>query len=153
MRQWALQAGGSLNGARLCPSPQGRYLCSGRMENESRAGFPPGPTRSPRARAVVAAYYRFAVIPIGACFALALLGAVAYLAVPQSGAGAALFFLMTAAYLTLVPALTQWPQDRFRLPVDGVLIVFALWGLRTLAAYLPWTRRHSSVPRMASATA
>ena len=40
---------------------------------------------------------------------------------------------------TLVPAVTQVPQDRYRLPVDALLFMLAAWGVRFVAT-VAWRR-------------
>lgn len=51
---------------------------------------------------------------------------------PRRNAAAALLAL-TAIHFTRVPALSQREQDRFRLPIDAILFMFAAWGVRALA--------------------
>ncbi len=63
---------------------------------------------------------------------LALIGVAGWLRWSGRNAVGALL-IVTMLYFTLVPALTQWDQDRFRLPVDALFLAFAVWGLRTLA--------------------
>lgn len=43
------------------------------------------------------------------------------------------FLVGTALYYTLVPSLSQWPQDRYRLPVDAIVFMLALHGARVSA--------------------
>jgi len=63
----------------------------------------------------------------------------AYLADRQRRNVHALFFAMVIGYVTLIPAMLEWPQDRYRLPVDALLFMFAAWGVRALLIEAPRT--------------
>ncbi len=43
-----------------------------------------------------------------------------------------LLLALVIGYITLVPAMLEWPQDRYRLPVDALLFMFAAWGLAAI---------------------
>lgn len=49
------------------------------------------------------------------------------------------------AYITLVAAMSQWTQDRYRLPVDALYFMLAAFGARWLGRRLIGT----SAPRSA----
>lgn len=128
-RQWLIQLGGNLGGVRVCASSRGAYLCSGRTQGHSMEPFPNEPLRDREVvRWYVVSFFRHAYIRMGAILALALFGMVWFFSGrrPKAVAGLLAF---TIAYFTLVPAMTQWPQDRYRLPVDPLLFMFAATGV------------------------
>ena len=90
-------------------------------------------------RYVKKGYVRMPVV-----FAFAALGMVAYFADRRRNA-AGLLLALAIGYMTLVPAMLEWPQDRYRLPVDAPLFMFAAWGLaaivRMMTASDPQTAR------------
>lgn len=134
LRQWRAQLTGT-SGIPICTSASGAYLCSGRTEGYAIEGFPNRamPDQA-QARRWLLPWFRRAQLPIGAIGALAVFGAVACLARqrPRTVQLAAVLIALTVMYFTLVPALTQWPQDRYRLPVDSLLFMFAAAGLAAL---------------------
>jgi hypothetical protein len=132
VRQWALQLLDPNVGVRSCPSPFGRFLCSGRLDDASFGAFPPVPEGPSRLRPAVVGYVTGWPVPMKPVVVLAVLG-VAWAWRTRRGP-AALLFALSAAYLTAVPALTLVPQDRFRLPADGLLFLFAMAGLTVVAA-------------------
>jgi hypothetical protein len=145
IEQWAVQLGGFLGGVRFCSSPNGAYLCSGRTGDYAEPGFlaHPGPGDA-RAREWVVWYFRNAAIPMRVVLVLALFGAVWCWSERRDGQRVALFIGLTVAYFTLVPAMTQWPQDRYRLPIDAFLFMFAAAGVAAVVECLrpgarqPW---------------
>lgn len=132
-RRWLIQIADPQTGVRTCPSPRGTFLCSGRAEGESLPPFPniPPPV-APRLRAAVVAAVTTTAGRFEVVVALALVGLIGWLRWPRRNAAGALL-IVTAVYFTLVPALSQWDQDRFRLPVDAVFFLFAVRGVQTLA--------------------
>ena len=79
-------------------------------------------------------WFRRGQLPIAVISALAIFGAVATLARsrPASAQLTTALVVATVVYFTLVPALTQWPQDRYRLPVDALLFMLAAAGLAAI---------------------
>jgi len=135
LRQWHTQAGTSMRDEQICASPQGPYLCSPRTRGYAREPFLNRPRydREP-VRPWVIAYFRHARIPITLVFALALFGMVAHLA-GGARVGPGLLMALVIAYLTFLPAFAQSPQDRYRLPIDGLLFTFAAAGVAAV-----WSR-------------
>lgn len=132
VRQWLLQLAEPNSGVRSCPSGFGRYLCSGRTDEESLRPFPNEPTAPSLLRAATVRYVEDWQVPMKPVIALAFIGVVAVgFAAPWA---ASLLLAGTVAYLTLVPAITLAPQDRFRLPVDPLIFAFAFAGLAALTA-------------------
>ena len=131
--QWASQLGGSLGGVRSCDDPTGPYLCSGRTTGYS---LPPFPNSAKnhffQLRALVVRYMSHGELPAWPVLALALLGLISMLAGPVNSRTATVLLGLTIVYFTAVPALTQWPQDRYRLPIDALLFLFAAQGLIAL---------------------
>lgn len=136
LRQWLIQVARPLSGVRTCQSGGVRVLCSGRSDGDlpafSSAPFPANPSL----RRAVVQYVSEPVLAMTAIAALALIGVLASLwARPRHAASVLL--AVVVAYITLVPALSQYEQDRFRLPIDGLLFLFALWGARAMARRWP----------------
>lgn len=125
--RWIVQVASPFNSVRVCQSSVGAYLCSGRTEGESLPPFPNRPTAPSALRQGVVAFASRAAVDMRVVFVLALVGALAVARAPEPRLGAALLGL-TILYTTLVPAVSQWPQDRYRLPVDGLLFLFAASG-------------------------
>lgn len=133
--QWSRLMVAPRDSIRHCPSAVGDYLCSGRSTGESLPSFPNAPSGASRPRDAVVAYVshvRWPMVPIAL---LALAGAVAALAGGATLAPGALV-LVTVVCMTAVPAVSQYPHDRFRLPVDALLFVLAAGGLRRAAVML-----------------
>jgi hypothetical protein len=150
--RWFVQLGGTFNGARTCVSPQyGPYLCSGRMTDMSKPPFPNAPTAERRAlREWVVKYVRFGYVRPYAILAFSALGLLSYVADRRRRNVNGLFLAMLIGYITLIPAMLEWPQDRYRLPVDALLFMFAAWGVRALVIEAPLAaaaaREHRTVP-------
>ena len=128
-RQWLIQLGGNLGGVRFCSSARGAYLCSGRTQGYSIDGFPNEPLRDrEQVRQVVVSLFHVAYVRMAVVLALALFGLV-WLLDRRRPVGVTALLALTISYFTLVPALTQLPQDRYRLPVDPLLFMFASAGV------------------------
>lgn len=135
LRQWAVQIALPLNSLRTCASPSGQYLCSGRAEGESQPPFPNAPDGIARAlRVWVVRAMTHGAVLMPAVIGCALFGVVALLVSRDRSTGVVLIVL-TVAYFTLVPAVTQFPQDRYRLPVDALLFMLAANGVRFVAMH------------------
>lgn len=136
--QWGRQIGTTFGDVRTCASETGPYLCSGRMIGEARAAFPDAAHAGwPLLRRHIANGLSRAQVRMEVIWPLALLGLVAFLAAregPADRRAVGLMLAALAAYLTLVPALTQWPVDRYRLPADAVLFLFAARGAAEVMA-------------------
>lgn len=133
VRRWIIQLGGNFDGARTCLSPQhGPYLCSGRMTEFSLPPFPNAPTAERRTlREWLVKYVRHGYVRMPIVVAFAVLGFVAYVTDRRRNA-VGLLLALTVAYMTFVPAMLEWPQDRYRLPVDAFIFMFAAWGVAAL---------------------
>lgn len=135
-RQWLIQSAGTF-GIPICQSPNGPYLCSGRTEGYRIDGFPNTALRDQaRVRRWLIPFFQRGQLPIAMIGALALFGAIAHFAAPRSRPErlTAAVLLATVVYFTMVPALTQWPQDRYRLPIDTLLFMFAAAGIAAVPA-------------------
>lgn len=137
LKQWAIQLGGSMQDEAICGSAQGPYLCSKRTQGYAREPFLNRPRYEHEpVRPWVVAYMRHFQIPMGLVAALALFGLIAYLGEPGPDRVRGLFLALVIAYFTFLPAFAQSPQDRYRLPVDGLLFTFAVFGLTQLVKQL-----------------
>jgi PA14 domain/Dolichyl-phosphate-mannose-protein mannosyltransferase len=133
VRQWWRQLG-SLDDEDICSGAQGPYICSDRTIGYAREPFLNRPLNAEHqpARPLVVWYFRHCRIPMHLVTAAAAFGVIAGLAAPASVVVLRLFLAMSAIYFTLLPAVTQSLQDRFRLPVDGLLFTFAAFGIAAL---------------------
>jgi hypothetical protein len=129
VRQWVQQIAEPISGLHSCPAGVGRFLCSGRAEGESLPLFPAEPATRSWLRPAVVRYIEEWQVPMAPVLAF---GAVGLLAV-ELFQPEALILAVTIAYITLVPALSQVPQDRFRLPADPLIFAFAAVGVSALA--------------------
>lgn len=136
VKQWWRLLHGPLGDESICSGPQGAYVCTKRTIGYAREPFLNRPRHEHEpVRPWVVAYFRHFQLPITWFSALAIFGAIAYAASPARAASGVLLAL-TAAYFTLLPAVAQSPQDRYRLPVDGLLLILGCFGILTLAKEL-----------------
>jgi hypothetical protein len=146
VKQWAIQIGGSLEDEAICASPQGAYVCSRRTQGYAREPFLNRPRYADEpARPWVVAYIRHGQIPMGVVAALAAFGVFAYLLTPQREWIQGAFLAAVTAYFTFLPAFAQSPQDRYRLPIDALLFMFAAYGVVQLARQLHHSRSHGGL--------
>ena len=137
LRQWAIQLGGPLGDEAICSGPQGRYLCSRRTIGYAREPFLNRPRYEHEpVRRLVVGYFDYFHLPINLITALAVFGAVAYADERRRQWITGGFLFLVIAYLTFLPAFAQAPQDRYRLPVDGLIFMFAVYGATRLPAVL-----------------
>ena len=137
LKQWAIQLGGPMQDEAICRSAQGLYLCSKRTQGYAREPFLNRPRYEHEpVRPWVVAYMRHLQIPMGIVASLALYGLVAYLAERRPDWVKGLFLASVIGYFTFLPAFAQSPQDRYRLPIDGLLFMFAVLGLTRLFGQL-----------------
>ena len=121
------------------------------MTDMSKPPFPNAPTAERRAlREWIVKYVRFGYVRTYVVLAFSALGLFAYVADRKRRNIHGLFLAMVIGYITLIPAMLEWPQDRYRLPVDALLFMFAAWGVRALLIEAPRAaaeaREHRTVP-------
>lgn len=137
LRQWGIQLSGPLGDEAICAGPQGRYLCSRRTVGYAREPFLNRPRREHEpVRRWVVGYFDYFRLPISWITALAMFGVVAYAANRRRHGITGACLALVIAYLTFLPAFAQAPQDRYRLPVDGLLFMFAGYGTTRLLALM-----------------
>lgn len=137
LKQWWLQIGGDLEDEAICASAQGQYVCSKRTQGYAREPFLNRPRYEHEPlRPWVVAYVRHFQIPMAAVVACAVFGLVTYLAGRPRDARRGLLLAGAIAYFTFLPAFAQSPQDRYRLPIDGLLFMFAVYGVLQLVRTL-----------------
>lgn len=136
LRQWARQIAAPDTGIRVCTTGGVKVLCSGRND----AALPPFPGLAGdhgRAigalRRVVTSYVAEWAMPMIAVAGCALLGVAALLA--EAWTAPAVLITLTVVYFTAVPALSQAAQDRFRLPIDALLFMLAVHGVRAVGRW------------------
>ena len=138
LKQWGIQLGGSMSDETICSSAQGPYVCSPRTQGYAREPFLNRPRYADEpVRPLVVAYIRHAQIPMAVVVALAVFGLIAYVAERPPQLMTGVFLGLVVAYFTFLPAFGQSPQDRYRLPVDALLFMFAVLGLTRLVRRAP----------------
>ncbi len=65
-----------------------------------------------------------------------LLGIIFYFSHRRDSRAYAILLLMTIGYFTLIPSIFNSPEDRYRLPIDALLFMFAVEGIYGLIRYL-----------------
>jgi hypothetical protein len=65
-----------------------------------------------------------------------LLGIIFYFAHKRDSKAYGVLLGMTILYFTLMPSVFNSPEDRYRLPIDGLLFMFAVEGIYRLIPYL-----------------
>jgi hypothetical protein len=137
LKQWYVQVGGSLSDEQICASAQGPYVCTPRTKGYAREPFLNRPRYEHEpVRPWVVAYFRHFRISMGMVFALAMFGMISFLAERRTTAKPGLFLALVIAYFTFLPAFAQSPQDRYRLPIDALLFMFAAFGAARLVQEL-----------------
>lgn len=132
LRQW-WRLLGPLDDEDICTGAEGPYICSDRTIGYAREPFLNRPrTADQPVRPVVVWYFQNLRIPMHVVTVLAAFGVIAGLIAPPHVVLLRLFLAATIVYFTLLPAITQSLQDRFRLPVDGLLFTFAAFGIAAL---------------------
>jgi hypothetical protein len=143
VRMWVVQMASPLNGVSACRSGFGKYLCSRRAVDDTLPSFPNRPTEPSALRPGLVRYVTHWPIRMDVVLGLALLGLAVYVISGAANPAGALV-VMTIAYMTLVPAVSQHPQDRFRLPIDCLLFMCAAYGIRAVARRWPMARPSSA---------
>ena len=137
LKEWYRLIGHSLGDEQICSSPQGAYICTPRTQWYAREPFLNRPRHDDEpVRPWVVGYFRHFRIPIGVAFALAAFGLVAFLAEKPPGLIQGVFLAGVIAYFTFLPSVGQAAQDRYRLPIDGLLFLFAAYGATRLVRHL-----------------
>ena len=132
-RQWGKQLGGPLGDEGICQGAQGAYVCSVRTLGYAREPFLNRPRYADEpVRPWVVAYFRHFRFPMTIVSALAAFGIITAIAERRRHRMAVLFLALVIAYFTFLPAFAQSPQDRYRLPVDALLLMFAACGVMRL---------------------
>jgi hypothetical protein len=145
VRQWLVQLIDPNRGAHLCRASGIVVACSGRSTLDELPPFavatPPGANVPGR---WLAWWLTSTPVPMGAVVLLAGAGVAALVVRGLTANPVAALLVATAAYYTLIPALSQWPQDRYRLPVDAILFMLAAYGACVLANVRPKVASESS---------
>lgn len=141
---WARQIADPGRAARRCDDGRLAAQCPV-ADDGDRAPWGAVPSGlSPLAR-LLTWYMTTAALPVGPAALLAALGVAGLLARRGGPSPAAALVVATVAYITLVAAMSQWTQDRYRLPVDALYFMLAAFGARWLGRRMIGT----SAPRSA----
>ena len=153
-KQWGIQLGGSMSDEAICASAQGPYVCSLRTQGYALGPFLNRPRDADEpVRPWVVAYIRHGQIPMGVVLALAVFGLIAYVAARPPHVMTGVLLGLVVAYFTFLPAFGQSPQDRYRLPIDALLFMFAALGLTRLVGHVRGSPSAESYGTTSSASA
>ena len=129
----------------VCRRSTGPELCSARNDGDSLPAFPASaPVGSRALRTLVAEYFdrAYALTPWLAPFALA--GAILSLrraSTHDHGEFVRVLLVAVVVYFTIVTVTFNTIEDRYRLPVDGLLLLFAVGAMvRTASLCSVWLR-------------
>jgi hypothetical protein len=133
-KQWTLLMMNPYRSVNICEAPDGPSLCSERGRDLSFRAFPNRPPAGRTAlKALVAAYIRVAYWVIPVLAPLAVIGMLRSLGRRDERGNLQLLLAATVLYLTVLASLFNTVQDRYRLPVDALIVMFAIHELRALA--------------------
>jgi len=136
-KQWVLLLVNPYSSVQICDSADGPHLCSERGRGLSYRAFPnePMPDRTPLKRAI-AAYFRAAYWILPVLAPVAVIGIVRVSRERDPRAALRALLATTILYLTLAAAVFNTVQDRYRLPADAFVVMFAIHELRRHGASL-----------------
>jgi 4-amino-4-deoxy-L-arabinose transferase-like glycosyltransferase len=118
----------------VCRSREGPYLCNSRSTDMATSMFPnvppPGHRRLKRR---LAAWFTQWYVRMWIVVPLAFVGMIYYVVRRSSNTRMPGIVLIAAVlYFSGIPALINWPEERFRLPIDPVIFIFACVGGQAL---------------------
>lgn len=114
----------------LCPGDTGPYLCSSRTTGKSTKMFPNVPAEGRRPlKEAIASWFSHGYTRMQVLVPLAFLGMLLSLFSKGMPRAQVILLIVAVLYFTGVPALIQWPEERYRLPVDPLLFMFAVSGV------------------------
>ena len=131
------------NSIHFCEGRLGPYLCD---PSYSRVRFPPFPNRPlgeyVGAQGLVNWFFTHASLPAGAVTVFMAIGIFAWLRKTAGSKVPGGLLALSVLYFTSLAALFNCAEDRFRLPVDGYLFMFAALGFASLlsGARAAWQR-------------
>jgi hypothetical protein len=139
----------------VCRSREGPYLCNSRSTDMSTTMFPNvPPAGNRRLKRRLAAWFTAWYVRMWVAVPLAFVGMIAYaLRKPAPGDAPRLpgfLLIATILYFSAVPALINWPEERFRLPIDALIFMFGCVGIRSLVRLrrnLLWPGREVAAAR------
>jgi hypothetical protein len=110
----------------VCRSREGPYLCNSRSADMATAMFPNvPPSGNRRLKRRLASWFTGWYVRMWIAVPLAFIGMILYLVRRSSDSKLPGIVLIAAVlYFSGVPALINWPEERFRLPIDPILFIF-----------------------------
>ena len=134
----------------ICRAREGPYLCNSRSTDMATAMFPNAPPPGNRwLKRRVAAWFTGAYVRMWIVVPLAFVGMAYYVLRRASESDprakrAGMLLIAAIVYFSGVPALINWPEERFRLPIDALLFMFACVGAHAAVGFL--RKRFTVVP-------
>ncbi|MGB2714784.1 MAG: glycosyltransferase family 39 protein [Vicinamibacterales bacterium] len=126
----------------VCRAREGPYLCNSRSTDMSTAMFPNVPPAGNRQlKRRVTAWFTGGYVRMWVVVPLAFVG-MGYDALRRASASdprakrAGILLMAAIVYFSGVPALINWPEERFRLPIDALLFMFACVGGQGVVGFL-----------------
>jgi 4-amino-4-deoxy-L-arabinose transferase-like glycosyltransferase len=135
-RNWTDQLLIEQEDVEVCRSRAGPYLCNSRSTDMSTAMFPNvPPPGNRRLKQRLATWFTACYVRMWIAVPLAFVGMILYLLRPAANSKIPGMVLIAAVfYFSGVPALINWPEERFRLPIDPVIFIFACAALGSFIA-------------------
>ncbi len=132
------------NSVFVCPSRFGPHLWSERTIGES---LPPFPAHSPEgflwAREHVTPYFEKGSVRMGAVMVFCAAGWILFFSGRANSRARGFLLILTILYFIAMATAFNAEEDRYRLPVDALLFLFAFYGLAQLSR-LPFLGRMQS---------
>jgi 4-amino-4-deoxy-L-arabinose transferase-like glycosyltransferase len=143
----------SRKSVQFCQAERGMYLCTKNSLGQKRKAFANDSRHTwLRARRVILQYFKYLEAPMKLFSGLALLGMLLYAFRPARNA-TGLFLVGMTFYFAGLTAIFNIPEDRFRLPIDPVLFLFAVVTVVTLFELLTKKVPHDESRALAGNTA
>ena len=127
----------------ICRVREGPYLCNLRSTDMSTSMFPNAPPPGNRQlKRRVSAWFTNGYLRMWIVVPLAFVGIGYYLLLRTDNRpkGPGVLLIAAILYFSGVPALINWPEERFRLPIDALLLMFGCCGVRAIAVLIPVRR-------------
>ena len=122
----------------VCPSASGPFLGSGKSDPRTTPAFPsPQPDGHRAVRRAIGWYFRHVHVPMKPVLVFCLAGIVGCFAKRDRRFFPGVAVVVAILYFVGVTSLLNYHEDRFRLPVDGLIMAFAMGGVHGLWRWRP----------------
>ncbi|MBN8549665.1 MAG: glycosyltransferase family 39 protein [Deltaproteobacteria bacterium] len=120
----------------FCGDAGGPYLCTKNTLGRKEKAFANSPENlGSSARAIIYEYFRLFRLPMGAISLVAMVGFVMVASRWRKAELSVVLMMAVTIYFALLTAVFNIPEDRFRLPIDPILFVFAVFAVTSFVLY------------------